>query len=115
VINTGTTIVTFLMVFLIQNTQNRDGKAMQLKLDELIRAGRGRNSFVDLEDLTDEELAQLDTEFRTMHEQQASSTTMRKLHTKIAAEHKRRQSLGSHASHMFNSLLNLDNKNSEEK
>jgi low affinity Fe/Cu permease len=56
-INTGTTIVTFLMVFLIQNTQNRDAIAMQIKLDELIRAMRGaHNTLVDLEDMTEEEL-----------------------------------------------------------
>ena len=55
VINTGTTIVTFLIVFLIQNTQNRDAKAMQLKLDEIIRAlKKARNEMVDLEDLSDE-------------------------------------------------------------
>ena len=68
VINTGTTIVTFLMVFLIQNTQNRDGKALQLKLDELIRASEASNSFVDLEDLADEELDALDKEFKTLHD-----------------------------------------------
>jgi low affinity Fe/Cu permease len=57
VINTGTTIVTFLMVFLIQNTQNRDSKAMQLKLDELIRATQGaHNALLDLEELTEEDL-----------------------------------------------------------
>src|ERR1051326_8866026 len=65
VINTGTTIVTFLMVFLIQNTQNRDAKAMQLKLDELIRALKGaRNQLVDLEDLSDEELKKLEEQFQ---------------------------------------------------
>jgi len=64
VINTGTTIVTFLMVFLIQNTQNRDALAIHLKLDELIRAVAGaRNQLVDLEDLTDAELAHLKGEF----------------------------------------------------
>lgn len=57
VINTGTTIITFLMVFLIQSTQNREGRAMHLKLDELIRADKhARNQLIDLERLSDEEL-----------------------------------------------------------
>jgi len=61
IINTATTIITFLMVFLIQNTQNRDAKAVHLKLDELIRALKGaRNQLVDLEDLSDEELKKLE-------------------------------------------------------
>src|ERR1700755_3633727 len=60
VINTGTTIVTFLMVFLIQNAQNRDGSAMQAKLDELIRAIEGpRDEFVGIENLTQDELEQI--------------------------------------------------------
>jgi low affinity Fe/Cu permease len=68
IINTGTTIVTFLMVFLIQNTQNRDSKAVHLKLDELIRALHGaRNHLVDLEKLSDEELAKLEDEFGRVH------------------------------------------------
>ena len=67
IINTGTTIVTFLMVFLIQNTQNRDSKAMQLKLDEIIRAlTKARNEMVDLEDLSDEELNKLELQFRRL-------------------------------------------------
>ena len=67
VINTATTIVTFLMVFLIQNTQNRDAKAIHLKLDELIRStSRARNSLVNLENLTDDELARLQREFETL-------------------------------------------------
>ncbi len=61
VINTGTTIVTFLMVFLIQNSQNRDGEAIQVKLDELIRASMAKNSFVGIEHLTDDELHALRT------------------------------------------------------
>ncbi len=59
VINTGTTIVTFLMVFLIQNTQNRDGVALQTKLDELIRASDAEDEFMGIEKLTDKELAAL--------------------------------------------------------
>src|SRR5215471_19247084 len=70
VINTGTTIVTFLMVFLIQNTQNRDAVAIHLKLDELIRALKGaRNQLVDLEELSDEELEQLHREFHSLGEE----------------------------------------------
>ncbi len=70
IINTGTTIVTFLMVFLIQNTQNRDAKAIHLKLDELIRAvEHARNNLVDLEDLSDEELEKLQDQFRHFREQ----------------------------------------------
>ena len=64
IINTSTTIVTFLMVFLIQNTQNRDAIALHLKLDELIRATRGaRNSMIDLAKLTDAQLKALEVEF----------------------------------------------------
>jgi low affinity Fe/Cu permease len=67
IINTGTTIVTFLMVFLIQNTQNRDAKAVHLKLDELIRAlGGARNKLVDLEKLSDDELKTLEAEFEKL-------------------------------------------------
>jgi len=68
VINTGTTIVTFLMVFLIQNTQNRDAKVMQLKLDELIRAtNTARNRLLDMDTMSDAELAQLQKEFKELH------------------------------------------------
>lgn len=68
VINTGTTVITFLMVFLIQNTQNRDAKAIHLKLDELLRAVTGaRDDLIDLEDLSDEDLANLQAEFKQIH------------------------------------------------
>jgi low affinity Fe/Cu permease len=64
VINTGTTIVTFLMVFLIQNSQNRDAKAVQIKLDELIRAiDSARNEIIDVEDSSEQELYKLEQDF----------------------------------------------------
>ena len=67
VINTGTSLVTFLMVFLIQNSQNRDAKAVQLKLDELLRAVEGaRTGLVNLENLSDEDLQQLQREFERL-------------------------------------------------
>ena len=59
VINTGTTIITFLMVFLIQNTQNRDGAALQAKLDELIRSSAAQNAFIGIENLTQEEVDEI--------------------------------------------------------
>ena len=69
VINTGTTIVTFLMVFLIQNTQNRDTEALQIKLDELIRAAKGaRNEFLDLEDLEEAQLDEIRKEYLELAE-----------------------------------------------
>ncbi len=69
IINTGTTIVTFLMVFLIQNTQNRDSKALHLKLDELIRSAHGaRNQLVNLEKLSDDDLKRIEGEFENVRE-----------------------------------------------
>src|SRR5262249_23090613 len=86
VINTGTTIVTFLMVFLIQNTQNRDSEAIQIKLDELIRAARGaQNSLLDLEELEDEELDRIHHQYELMAE-----------HAR-AALHRRRRGKGAPA------------------
>lgn len=68
IINTGTTILTFLMVFLLQNMQNRDSRAMQVKLDELLRAVKGaRTELVDLENVTEEELSRYCEEFKTLH------------------------------------------------
>jgi low affinity Fe/Cu permease len=76
-INTGTTIITFLMVFLIQNTQNRDAAAMQIKLDELIRALQGaHNDLVDLEDLGDQELEQMKAHYTRLAER--ARTQLRK-------------------------------------
>lgn len=74
IINTGTTILTFLMVFLIQNTQNRDAHAIHLKLDELIKAvDAARNQLIDVEDLSDEQLKQLQEEFKRVRDMQSSN------------------------------------------
>src|ERR1041385_4436083 len=91
VINTGTTIITFLMVFLIQNTQNRDSKALQLKIDELIRSSSARNNFLALEHLSDDELKEIDEEFKKLHSQRESAA-LRKVHSRIQAEKDNRQS-----------------------
>ena len=73
VINTGTTIVTFLMVFLIQNSQNRDSAAIQVKLDELIRVSEGENRFIGIEHLTEREVE----EFRMLCEKAAKAAEQR--------------------------------------
>jgi low affinity Fe/Cu permease len=73
VINTGTTIITFLMVFLIQNTQNRDARAVHLKLDELLRSGeKARNYLIVLQHMSDEELDVLVSEFKLCRKKRAS-------------------------------------------
>lgn len=102
VINTGTTIVTFLMVFLIQNTQNRDGKAVQLKLDELIRTTKGaRMTYVGLEDLSDTDLEELEKEFKLLVQNPGTVRALNKLHAKIEAENARRSGIREAASHML--------------
>jgi low affinity Fe/Cu permease len=79
VINTGTTIVTFLMVFLIQNTQNRDSEAMQVKLDELIRANRAaHNALLDLEELEEAELDRIRDDYEKLAEKARSELQKRK-------------------------------------
>lgn len=92
VINTTTTIATFLMVFLIQNTQNRDAKAMQLKLDELIRVSGARDSFMDIEDLSDDELSHISLQLKKMHDE-TGHPAIRKLHAKIEAVHHKRKGI----------------------
>jgi len=78
VINTGTTIVTFLMVFLIQNTQNRDAKAIHLKLDELLKGVKGaRTGMVDIENMSDEDLERLHSEFKDLHQRYAKELARR--------------------------------------
>jgi low affinity Fe/Cu permease len=82
VVNTATTIVTFLMVFLIQNTQNRDAKALHLKLDELIRSvGGARNRLIDLEELSEKELDTLEAEFRRLRDEREPAGGARKRKT----------------------------------
>lgn len=99
VINTGTTIVTFLMVFLIQNTQNRDGKAVQIKLDELIRATSGaRSQYVGLEDFSDDDLATLEQGFKRMAQNPDSARAIEKMRDKLSDEHDRRHKLRQHSS-----------------
>lgn len=76
IINTATTIITFLMVFLIQNTQNRDAKAVHLKLDELIRALQGaRNRLVDLEKMSDADLKKVEKEFEEVKRRAAKQAS----------------------------------------
>lgn len=82
VINTSTTIITFLMVFLIQNTQNRDSKAIHLKLDEIIRSIKeASNDFIDLEDCTDMEIDFLQKEFVKLKNETLSKKNERKTYS----------------------------------
>jgi low affinity Fe/Cu permease len=83
VINTGTTIVTFMMVFVIQNSQNRDSMDIQIKLDELIRASGAKNTMIDLECLSEDELAQLRVKFSEIADE------ARKDEHEVGAEQKR--------------------------
>ena len=79
VINTGTTIITFLMVFLIQNTQNRDTEAMQIKLDELLRANRtASNTLLDLEELEESEMDELRKHYEMLAERSRSKPTAKR-------------------------------------
>lgn len=116
IINTGTTIITFLMVFLIQNTQNRDGKAVQLKLDELIRATKGaRYTYVGLEDLSDLELEELDKEFKLLVQNPNTVRALNKLHAKIEAEHARRRGLRKAAARLLHRHHDDESEQNGEK
>jgi len=89
IINTATTIVTFLMVFVIQNTQNRDGKAVHAKLDELLRANRGaRNEFVDSERISEKELDRRLEELAMLAGGGVADSGQQILHTRLAARMK---------------------------
>ena len=84
-INTVTTIITFLVVFLIQNTQNRDTRSLHLKVDELLKATRGaRNSMIDLDRLTDEQLRALEVEFKKICAIDLATMTSEELDTRPA-------------------------------
>ena len=97
VINTGTTIITFLMVFLIQNTQNRDGKAVQIKLDELIRATKGaRQYYMGLEDLTDDELSELERQVKEIAARPSSARAIQKLQDTIVSAREDRKQQAPH-------------------
>ena len=92
VINTGTTIVTFLMVFLVQRTQNRDGLAIQLKLNELVAAVQGAsNRLIDVEDLTEAELKVLHTHYRRLVEMARKDEDMTASHSVDEAENRHQQ------------------------
>jgi low affinity Fe/Cu permease len=92
VINTGTTIVTFLMVFLIQNTQNRDAKAIHLKLDELIKSTAGaRNSIIDLDVLSDEQLERLEQEYKRLCQAENVKNGVKDSHRAVKEEMKKRR------------------------
>lgn len=83
IINTGTTIVTFLMVFLIQNTQSRDSRAIHLKLDELIRStGEARNNLINIEEVPDDEMKELHVEFSEIQQEQSSDPSKPKIKVK---------------------------------
>ncbi len=105
-INTGTTVATFLMVFLIQNTQNRDSKSLHLKMDELIRSTKNaRDAFLELDDLSDDEIATIDGELRQIGGKITPSSEMRKLHKKIQNEKDRRVSIHSAAGTAITTML----------
>jgi low affinity Fe/Cu permease len=96
IINTGTTIVTFLMVFVIQNTQNRDGAALQAKLDELIRSSRAQNRFIGIEHLTDDEIEQY---HRSCEELARKATDRARRARPSSGHHKSELSRNSHPGH----------------
>jgi low affinity Fe/Cu permease len=101
-----TDVVIFLMVFSIQNTQNRDSKAIQLKLNELISADKkARDDFIGLEALTDEELTALDNEFKQLLAKAEIHPVMHKLHKRINQEKAHRPGFSEQAEHLVDTLL----------
>ncbi|HUD07638.1 MAG TPA: low affinity iron permease family protein [Candidatus Saccharimonadales bacterium] len=115
-INTITDVVIFLMVFSIQNTQVRDSKAIQLKLDELIIADKkARNAFIGLESLTDDELTEIDDEFEQLLKSLKGPSALHKLHKKIDEEKAQRFSITRQAGKIVGSVFSPFTSTSEEK
>ena len=106
-ITTITDVIIFLMVFSLQNSQNRDSKAIQLKLNELIAADqKARDSFIGLEEMTDEELEELDRQFqKLLDELEQQPKVMHKLHSKIKSEKARRPSLYKQAEQLVDHII----------
>lgn len=118
VMSTLTDVVIFIMVFIVQNAQNRDSKAIQLKLDELIVADKkARDTFIGLENLTDDELDVLDKEFKELLQTLEPEHAMHKLHQKIAAEKGHRFKLAGQAGHLVGEFLSpiLDNRGQDSR
>lgn len=106
VISTISDVIIFLMVFSIQNTQNRDSKAIQLKLNELIAADqKARDSFIGLESLTDEELLELDIEFKKLIEKLDSSSPIHRLHGTIKREKAKRPTFYEQAENLVDHII----------
>ncbi len=106
VISTISDVIIFLIVFSIQNTQNRDSKAIQLKLNELIAANqKARDSFIGLESLTDEELAQLDSEFKNLLTKLDDASPLHKLHGTISREKAKRPSFYQQAENIVDHII----------
>ena len=105
-ISTITDVIIFLMVFSIQNTQNRDSKAIQLKLNELIAADKkARDSFIGLESLTDEELTEIDAEFQKLLDKLDETSALHKLHKTIRREKASRPGFYKQAEHFVDQLI----------
>ncbi len=105
-ISTITDVIIFLMVFSIQNTQNRDSKAIQLKLNELIAVDqKARDSFIGLESLTDEELTEIDGEFQKLLAELDETSALHKLHKTIKREKASRPSFYQQAEHFVDQLI----------
>lgn len=114
VVTTG--VIIFVVVFSIQNTQNRDSKSIHLKLNELIIADKSaRDTFIGLETLTDTELAVIDAEFKQLLSSKDSNHALHKLHAKINEEKAHRPSFSEQAGHLVENFLNPFNGNQDKK